>query len=209
MTQPVIVLGAGGHAGVLLACLELQGLKVIGLTDINPAAQEIRGVPVIGTDEAVLRYHPDRIRLVNGLGSTSLPLVRTMLFERMKREGYHFVSVIHPSAIIAADAAWGEGTQIMAGVIIQPGCRLGDNCILNTGTALDHDCRLGHHVHLAPRVTLSGGVKIGEGVHVGTGAVVIQGIEIGDSCLIGAGSVVIDKVPANTKVMGVPAREVK
>jgi sugar O-acyltransferase (sialic acid O-acetyltransferase NeuD family) len=210
MTQPVIVLGTGGHARVLLATLQLLGVNVIGLTDSNPAVVgEVRGFPVIGPDEAILRYQPDRIRLVNGLGSVSKPLARTRLFDRLKREGYFFASVIHPSAIIAADVSWGEGIQIMAGAIIQPGCRIGDNCILNTGAAVDHDCRIGSHVHLAPRVTLSGDVIIGDGVHIGTGAVVIQGVGIGEHCLIGAGTVVIDKVPANTKMVGVPAREVK
>jgi sugar O-acyltransferase (sialic acid O-acetyltransferase NeuD family) len=210
MTHPVIVLGTGGHARVVVATLRLLGVQIIGMTDIDPAGhKEVFGVPVIGTDDVVLRFQPEEIRLVNGLGSTSLPLLRTRLFDRFKRDGYSFFSLIHPSAIIAADAAWGEGTQIMAGAIIQPGCRIGDNCILNTGVAVDHDCRIGNHVHLAPGVTLSGGVTVGDGVHVGTGAVVIQGIEIGDSCLVGAGAVVIDKVTANTKMVGVPAREVE
>jgi UDP-perosamine 4-acetyltransferase len=61
---------------------------------------------------------------------------------------------------------------------------------------------------LAPRVPLSGSVQIGDGVHIGTGAVLIQGVQIGKNSVVGAGAVILKNVVENTKVIGVPAREV-
>lgn len=209
MNLPVIILGAGGHAKVLVEVLLKSGKVIAGIVDpdLTLVGTNILGVPVLGCDEVVNGYSTTDFHLVNGLGSVSVPLKRQQLFDRFKALGYVFATVIHPSAIIASDAVLSEGTQIMAGTVIQPGCRIGINSILNTRASVDHDCIIGDHVHVAPGVTLSGGVSVGSRSHIGTGATVIQGISIGIGCLIAAGSVVTKDVCDGAKVRGVPARE--
>lgn len=209
MNLPVIILGAGGHAKVLVEVLLKSGKVIAGIVDpdLTLVGTNILGVPVLGCDEVVNGYSTTDFHLVNGLGSVSVPLKRQQLFDRFKALGYFFATVIHPSAIIASDAVLSEGTQIMAGTVIQPGCRIGINSILNTRASVDHDCIIGDHVHVAPGVTLSGGVSVGSRSHIGTGATVIQGISIGIGCLIAAGSVVTKDVCDGAKVRGVPARE--
>ncbi len=211
MKRPIIIIGAGGHARVLIDALRLLSAEVIGATDANPlkAGMTISGVPVLGTDEVVTNYQQDGVWLVNGLGSVGAPALRTRIFCYFTSLGYSFTSVIHPSAILAPDVTFGEGVQVMAGSILQTGCQVGANSLINTGTSVDHDCCIGTHVHLAPRVTLSGGVQIGDGVHIGTGAVIVQGIKVEKNSIIGAGAVVLKDVAENTKVWGVPAREVQ
>jgi len=210
MTRPVMVVGAGGHAKVVIATLQAGSIEIIGVTDSNldKVGKLVLGIPVVGTDKAILEYDPEKILLANGIGSVDLPTIRTEIFSYFKNLGYSFITPIHPSAVVASEVTLGEGAQIMAGAIIQPGCHIGSNSIVNTGASVDHDCLIGSHVHLAPRVTLSGGVEIGDGVHVGTGAVIIQGVHIGRNGLVGAGAVVLKDVVENTKVIGVPAREV-
>jgi UDP-perosamine 4-acetyltransferase len=205
-----MVIGAGGHAKVVIDTLQADSIEIIGATDSNldKIGKLVLGIPVVGTDKHILEYNPEKILLANGVGSIFLPTIRTGIFNYFKKLGYSFINVVHPSAIVASEVILGEGAQIMAGVIIQPGCHIGSNSIINTGTSIDHECSIGSHVHLAPRVTLSGGVQIGDGVHVGTGAVIIQGIHIGENSVVGAGAVVLKDVAKNTKVIGVPAREV-
>jgi len=41
---------------------------------------------------------------------------------------------------------------------------------------------------------------------IGAGAVLIAGIEVGENSIIAAGSIVTKDVPANSMVMGAPAR---
>lgn len=211
MSVPVIVLGAGGHAKVLIEALLNNGAVIAGIVDPNPVllGTEILGVQVIGGDEVVAGYPPTDVLLVNGVGSIGRPEVRTLVFERFISQGYRFATVVHSSAVVASDVMLGEGAQVMAGVVIQPGTRIGCNAIINTRASVDHDCRVEDHSHLAPGVTLSGNVAVGAWTHVGTGATVIQGISIGANCLVGAGALVIRVVPDNTTVMGVPAREVR
>jgi len=211
MTAPLLIIGAGGHAKVLVEALLASSAVIAGVVDADPAmaGQALLGVPVLGDDKFVQEFPPDEIRLVNGLGSVGLPVRRKELFERFKTLGYSFAKVVHPSAVIASDVELGEGAQIMAGAVIQPGSRIGSNVIVNTRASVDHDCRIGEHVHLAPGVTLSGGVRIGDSSHIGTGATLIQGINTGARCLVAAGSVVIRDINENTTVYGVPAREAK
>jgi UDP-perosamine 4-acetyltransferase len=205
----IIVLGAGGHAKVLIDALLASSAVIVGIVDPNPAlaGTKILGVSVLGGDDVVNEYPPSQVHLVNGLGSVGLPIIRQQLYERFKGMCYTFATVVHPSAVVASDVVLGEGAQIMAGVVIQPGSHIGINSIVNTRASVDHDCIIGKHVHIAPGVTLSGGVLVGEHSHIGTGATLIQGISIGNCCVVAAGAVVTKNVIEGAMVRGVPARE--
>lgn len=209
MSMPVIVLGAGGHAKVLINTLQLCSIEILGVTDPVSSRlieKNVLGVPIIGTDDKLRNYSAEKVQLVNGLGSVGLPMARRRLFDEYKKLGFTFATVVHPNAVVAADVKFGEGAQIMAGVVLQPGLTIGDNVIINTGASLDHDCTIGSHTHLAPGVTLSGHVYVGSCSHIGTGASVVQGIKIGDDSLVGAGSVVLKDIPDGTKAYGCPAK---
>ena len=211
LSLPVIILGGAAHTKVLIDALRLQSVEILGIVDADPSKkwQELMGVPVIGSDEEVMKYSPQSVRLVNGIGSVRVSKLRRQIFENFKSKGYQFERVIHPSSIIAGDVELSEGAQIMAGVIIQTGSTVGANTIINTRASVDHDCQIGNHIHISPGSVLSGGVVVGENVHIGTGAVIIQGVQIGANSLVAAGAVVIQNVQNDLTVAGVPARELK
>ncbi len=206
---PVIILGAGGHAKVLIDALRLQSVEILGIVDVDPNKKglELMGVSIIGSDEDVMKYDSQKIRLINGIGSVRVGSLRRQLFEIFKCQGYHFEKVIHPSAIIANEVILSEGAQVMAGAIIQTGSQICMNAIINTGSLVDHDCEIGSHAHISPGAVLSGRVVVGENSHIGTGAVIIQGVRVGSNSLVAAGAVVIRDMSSNVTVAGVPARE--
>lgn len=208
--KPVIIVGAGGHARVLLDTLLCSERKVIGLTDFDKKKWEslVNGVPVLGGDEVVFSYSIDEIELVNGMGSVGSMDKRKNIYEYFKNKAYLFSNVIHPSAIVSSNAVLANGVQLLPGCIVNAGAFIGDNSIVNTRASIDHDVSIGSHVHIAPGVTISGGATIGDCTHIGTGATVIQGVHIGSNVLIGAGAVVVKDIPDNCKAYGVPAREV-
>jgi sugar O-acyltransferase (sialic acid O-acetyltransferase NeuD family) len=206
---PLIVIGGSGHAKVLVSTLLLLERSLLGFTELDRSLPALLGIPNLGEDPAPHRYSPEDVRLVNGVGSTGSTSRRQAIYDRFKALGYFFETVIHPSAVIAQDVLIEEGAQIMAGTIVQPGCRIGENVILNTGSRIDHDCRIDSHAHVAPGAVLAGNVRIESGAHVGAGATVIQGRKVGHSSIVGAGAVVVRDVAEETTVLGVPALPVR
>lgn len=209
MKASVVIIGAGGHSRVLFDALRLSGAEVMGCVAKELPETLPEGLKYLGGDDLLAAFDRKRILLANGIGSVSKPALRSEIFRRFSADGYRFVTVVHPSAVVASDVIAAEGVQIMAGVIVQPGCRLGDGVLLNTGAIVDHDCEIGRHTHIAPGAVLSGGVKVGESCHLGTGSRVIQGVSIGDCSVIGAGSVVLGDVGSEASVAGVPARPIE
>jgi sugar O-acyltransferase (sialic acid O-acetyltransferase NeuD family) len=190
---------------VLISTLLLQGRRILGVVDPKPSLPDLRGTAHLGDDDMVFVYEPHQVRLVNGVGSTDSTVSRRTVYEKFREKQYIFETIIHPSAIIAPEVDIENGVQIMAGVVVQPGSRLGENVIINTGARVDHDCLIDAHAHVAPGVTLCGNVHVGMGAHIGTGACIIQGITINAASIVGAGAVVVRDVPAGVTVVGVPA----
>lgn len=209
--RPIIILGAGGHAKVLFEILRLHDRRVTGVTSAEKDAKEKKfcGVPVLGGDEVLKKFNPNEIELVNGVGAITNPDLRREIFEQGKADGFKFATLIHPSAVIAADVEIGEGAQIMAGAVVQPGVRVGMNSIINTRAGVDHDCQLGAHAHVAPGATLCGSVMVGDLSLVGAGATVLQGVTIGQRCIVGGGALLRENAPDGTVFAGVPARLIR
>ena len=202
--KPIIIIGAGGHAKVVASVLKLSGRTILGFVapDLKKGS-DLFGKKILGDDEEVNRYKSDEIELANGIGSISGKDERWKLIDKIRKQGYKFSTIIHPNSLISSDVYLDEGVQIMAGVIIQPGAKIGRNCIINTGAIIDHDCKISENCQIAPGVILNGGVTVGKNTHIGTGSSVIESISIGSNSLIAAGSVIYKDVPDNTTLIQV------
>ena len=117
-----------------------------------------------------------------------------------------FITIMSATCICDDSIIIGEGSQIMAGAIIQVDTVIGDHCIINTAASVDHDCFIDSYVHIAPNSTLCGGVNVGECSFIGAGSVILPYIKIGKNCIIGAGSVVTKDIPDNSIAYGNPAK---
>lgn len=197
------VLGAGGHAKVVIATLQAAGWEVEAAYDDAEErwGDEVLGVPVrgplgeardAGIEAAVLGIgsNRDRRRLA---GEIALP----------------WISVIHPAAVVHPSVRLGPGTVVFAGAVIQPDTEIGRHAIVNTGASVDHDGRIGDFAHVAPGCRLGGGVTVGEGALVGIGASVVPAVTIGAWSVVGAGSTVVAHLGSGVMAYGTPARERK
>ena len=189
------IYGASGHGGVILDALLTGGIVVECFLDDIPKL-EFQGLKV---------YTPSSIEetddIVVAIGDNT---IRKRVVSDLKN--IRFFSVIHPKAIIADNVVYGDGTVVMAGVVVNQGTKIGCHVILNTRCSVDHDCTIEDFVHVSPGVTLCGGIAIGQGTHIGAGATVLPNIKIGENVIVGAGAVVTKDIPSESKVIGVPAR---
>lgn len=208
--KPVVIIGAGGHARVLISLLKQLGRPIVGLLDGDEAKValpwSIDGIAVTGSIESVTQHQADAVELVHAIGSIRKPTGRRWMYRYLKDKGYTFATLIHPSAFVAPEAELHEGVQIMAGAVIQPGARLQENVLVNTNASVDHDTIVAAHCHIAPNAAICGGCTIGECCHIGAGATLLSDLEIGSEVTIAAGATVIHDIPHGQTVMGTPAK---
>lgn len=208
--KKLIVIGASGHAKVVIDILEKQGTDGIAfIVDDNPAlaGSTLFGYPIVGMREVLL----DKAKtagvhgVIVAIGNNP---ARKEIAEWVAQQGFSLVSAIHPSAQIGRGVLIGKGTVVMAGAAINSDTVIGDGVIINTGATVDHDCRVGDFVHIAPGAHVCGGVDIGCGSLIGAGATLIPNLRIGSQAVLGAGSTAIRNIGDNQTAAGSPAREI-
>jgi sugar O-acyltransferase (sialic acid O-acetyltransferase NeuD family) len=117
-----------------------------------------------------------------------------------------FLSIVDPTAVVAASAELGEGAVANAACLVGARARLGRFVSLNRGASVGHDVIAGDYVTFGPGCIVCGSCRLGDGVFVGAGAVLNPKTQVGANAVIGAGAVVIADVMAHTLVVGNPAR---
>ena len=195
------LIGASGHARVIIDIFKLRGQPVAGIFDDDPQKEELDGIPVLGNSSM---YDKNTYGdLIIAIGDQK---VRKELAGKVDGK---FAVAVHPGAMIADSVQIDIGTVVMAGAVINPGTRIGKHVIINSSASVDHDCVIEDFVHIAPNATLCGGITIGEEVLVGSGAVIIPNITVGRGAVIGAGTVVTTDVPENAVVVGNPGKIIR
>lgn len=186
------MLGAGGHAKVILDIAKLTGIKITHIVDIKEKLDPLfYGLKHITSDNNITNnLHPKESYCINALGVIpgKSKLLRSTIYAKYIRNNYIFIKMIHPSAIISPNVTVESGVNIMAGAIIQTGSIIKQNSIINTGVLIDHDCQIEKDVHIAPGAVLCGNVKVGKKTFIGAGAKVLPNTIIPNNSIIPAGS---------------------
>lgn len=206
----MIIVGAGGHAKVVLDAALEAGFSVEGFIDNCENDIDIAGVSLIGCDDDLKKIYDSGItNAVIGVGHVGNAKIRVRLYEQLKQIGFDMPNVIHPAATVSKVAQLGEGNVVLAGAVVNACANIGNNCIINTRTVVEHDTVIGNHVHLAPGAIVLGGASVGEESFVGAGSVVIQGGCVGEKCIVGANSAVLTDILDKQTVVGSPAKDIR
>jgi len=196
----MILYGAGGHANVVISCLEENNIKVFGIFDDNPNLTDFGGINLFGEYERNIMTDE---KIIISIGDN---VIRKRISDKIEHE---FGYVFHPSATVDRLTEIGEGSVIFHKSVIQRHTSIGKHVIINTASSVDHDCKIGDFVHIAPNSTLCGDVIVGTGTLIGAGSVIKPGIRIGNWCTIGVGAVVLKDIPDYSVIIGNPGRIIK
>ena len=120
---------------------------------------------------------------------------RSLALWLAKRSRIKYGADIHPAAKIGRRFTVDHGI----GVVVGGTTIIGDDCLMYQNATLGMTGKHGGKRH----------PTLGNGVLVGAGSILLGAITVGDGAYIGAGSVVVDNVPADTTVVGNPARVVR
>ncbi|MBV6418942.1 MAG: putative acetyltransferase EpsM [Ignavibacteriaceae bacterium] len=139
-----------------------------------------------------------------------LPKVRAKLFmEYSKYDYFDFPNIIHPTTIFDWDTnSLGQGNILTAGCIFTNNIRIGNNNLFNLNCTIGHDVIIVDNNVINPTCSISGNVEIGNSNLLGTGAQILEKIKIGNDTIIGGASLVRKPVMDQTRVAGVPAKEI-
>lgn len=164
-------------------------------------------------EELILAQHEcvERLNLFNATPDTPEGLIRReVLLREILGRDEDLPYIIPPiysnwglkNVHIGRDVVFNFGTCIVDDGPVY----IGDDCLIGPG------CHIATSIHpISPRLRrrklqYNKPVRLGSNVWLGAGAIILPGVTIGDNAIVGAGSVVTHDVPANTIVVGNPAK---
>jgi UDP-2-acetamido-3-amino-2,3-dideoxy-glucuronate N-acetyltransferase len=116
----------------------------------------------------------------------------------------------------------GTFVEIQKGAVIGKNCKISSHTFICEGVHIEDNVFIGHSVTFTndryPRATAAdGGLKtdsdwvceptvVKKGASIGSGVTLLCGVTVGENAIVGCGSVVTKDVPANTVVIGNPAK---
>lgn len=202
----LFIYGASGHGKVVAEIALALGHLVSGFIDDDPSmvSKHVLGLPICGGFEWLVRS-AQHSKVIVGLGIGD-NRERYRIGQQCRRHDIPLITLIHPSALISPSAVIGNGTVVMARVVVNAEARIGDGVIINTGSIVEHDCGVGEYAHLSPVSVMGGASSLGAMSWLGMGAAIIHRVSVGASSVVGAGAVVIHDLPDTVVAVGVPAR---
>lgn len=122
--------------------------------------------------------------------------------------------------VVLSGARIGEDCNVCSHCFIENDVVIGDRVTIKSGVQLWDGLRVGDDVFIGPNATFTNDkhprsrntgflrltTVIEQGASIGAGALLLPGIRVGENAVVAAGAVVTRDVPANTCVVGNPAR---
>jgi sugar O-acyltransferase (sialic acid O-acetyltransferase NeuD family) len=203
--QKLVIIGAGGFGREVLAWAGAIG----GVWTIKGFLDDSAGVrgdsrlraPVLGR---VDDYAPESDDVF--ICAIGAPAMRHAMTEKIKKRGGRFVSIVHPTAVVADGVQLGEGVIVCPLSLVSADARVGDGVVVYYHSSVDHDAIVGPFTQISGHCDIMGAASVGAGVFLGSHAAIFPRVKVGDRAVVGAGAVVIDDVPDGMTVVGVPAR---
>ena len=129
----------------------------------------------------------------------------------------HPTAYVHPAAILCGDVTLGERSSVWPTAVLRGDSAaivVGADSNVQDGTIIHADegapATIGDRVAIGHRAIVHG-ATVGSDSLIAMGAVLLNHVRVGSGSIVGAGAVCTEgmEIPANSLVLGVPARVVK
>jgi sugar O-acyltransferase (sialic acid O-acetyltransferase NeuD family) len=189
----IFILGAGGFARELRAYLHV--VRPDAAVWLVSRDGEADALFLAQYETEVARYGED---CVTYLGAGHCDARARMMAELRGRLG---------PPVVLTTSNWcqeiGAGSVMANGVVLAPGCRVGESVLVNYNATIGHDSVVGDLSVIAPQAAVGGFCELGARVYVGAGATIRERTRVGADAIIGMGAVVTKDVPPGVLVVNV------
>jgi len=206
-TNRILIVGAGGFGREVvqwaLDAWPSQAGRIAGFLSADAGRPNGQACPLpILADPSRFEPEPgDALILAIGI-----PETRRAVAESLESRGAEFLTLIHPTAIVASTAAIGTGSIVCPYAIVSDSAKVGSFVLLNYHTSLGHDASVGDYAVLSPYASLGGAAQIGNDVFMGMHASVGPGKHVGARSKLSANSCALSNAPADSIIFGAPGR---
>jgi len=211
MDNPVIIFGCNPLGRLAKEIFESNHNIVYGFLDDNKKLHntEVDEAMVLGStdDDGFLKLIGKKCEAFVALDDNKLrkSVVKMLLEVRHLQP----VNAVHPSARVSPKAEIGHGNFVDVNVVVSPGAKIKNHCIVQAKAYLGAETSVGDFVQIGAGTVINTGVVLEDEAFIGAGVTIVSGVTIGKGARVGAGSVVIAPVKAGETVFGNPAQTVK
>ncbi|MBU4349674.1 acetyltransferase [bacterium] len=206
----IVIVGAGGFGReIYLYAKESfpdNQYKIKGFLDDNNEA--LKGydidIGIIGSIDAYIPEEKDRFLIAIGTVD-----IKKSIINKLKKKCAKFLTLIHPTALIADNSIIGEGAIICPFCIVSDSVELNDFVTMTFYSSCGHDSKVGKYCILSPYAIVTGFGVLEDEVFLGAHSTVIPGKKVGCKSKVSANSVVSMNVSANRTVIGVPGKAIQ
>lgn len=201
------VYGAGGQGREIVDLVrriekETPLYDEIFFADDVIGKKEYYNMRVFTFEEVKNFFKNDEIEFVVSLGDTEN---KELLYEKVKKAGYKFATIIDSSAKISCGAKIKEGV-VLASAYISSDVEIGSGSLISEGAIIGHDVKIGKYCQISPGAFIGGYSNIGDNVFIGPMATIRDRITVGKSAVVAMGAAVYNDIPEGYTAIGNPAR---
>lgn len=199
MSEPLLLIGCGGHALSLIDIVESSDRwHVMGLVGMpEHVGETVLGYSVLGSDQDLSSLRQQCNHALVAVGQIGLSSQRQRLTAELARLEFVMPVLISGHAHVSRHAQVCAGTSVGHGAIVNAGAYVGHHCIVNSKALIEHEAVIGDYCHISTGALVNGRVKLGSCSFIGSGAQLREGLSLPTGTVISAGK----------RVMGWPIRE--
>ncbi len=212
--KKVVILGVGGYCANLIDIMRdintKRGQEIfepVGYLDDDTKKHGIKyfGLDVMGGLKDAAARFPDAY-FVNGIGSAETAWKKQQIIDQVGASKERFVTLVHPSAWVAPTVTLGAGSVVAQYCVVMAGAVIGDHVKMLPQCTISYGSNVGSYSTVSTGAVTLSDVVCGVSNYLGANVSIKERVKVGDHCILGMGTVVLKDVPANSVMVGNPAR---